>query len=560
MLDCLLCFWYNLFIMFVRIKTSPNSPKKAVQIVENIRTGNKVKQRIVRHVGTALTDDELEHLKNLAEFIKANIEDTQEPTIFAPEEMAEMAIQTRKKKEEEEEERELSVNLKALREEKRVVLGIHDVYGEIYKELGFNRVIPVRKASARNMLYHVVMGRVGNPESKMATVNHFEENFGINLSLSSVYRMMDTIDEKAEEKIKEVAWQSVNTLFSNPVRVVFYDLTTLYFESVTEDEIRDYGYSKDMKFNQVQVLLGILVTDKGLPIGYRVYNGSTYEGHTLRDAIEDLEKRYKIREVIFVADSGLLSAKNTEVLEEMKKEYILGARIKNLSEKIKKEIIKKETYTSVGEYAIKEIAYKGKRLIVTYSESFAKKDAQDRQRAIEKLLKKKNTKDLISNYGYKKYIKVNGDAIVELDIEKVERDRLFDGIHGVITNNTTLSAEEIVRQYHGLYQVEDTFRVTKHDIKIRPIFHWSPRRIKSHIAICFMALTLIRHLQYRMYVLGKPMSAERIRRALMSVQLSILKDIKTKQRYAIPSSISNDANEIYKAVGLKLSNIPYQIK
>ncbi|MCX8027992.1 MAG: hypothetical protein N3A62_09100 [Thermodesulfovibrionales bacterium] len=68
-LDFLLCFWYILFIMFVRIKTSPNSPKKAVQIVENIRTGNKVKQRIVRHVGTALTDSELEHLKNLADFI-----------------------------------------------------------------------------------------------------------------------------------------------------------------------------------------------------------------------------------------------------------------------------------------------------------------------------------------------------------------------------------------------------------------------------------------------------------------------------------------------------------
>lgn len=545
--------------MFVRVKTSPKSPKKAVQIVKNVRVGNKVTQKIIRHVGTALTEEELQRLLELAEFIKASIQDSVQPTLFSPEDMAEVAIKARKQKKEE---KALPVDLKDLREEKRIITGIHEVYGEVYKEVGFNRVISARKPSVRNTLYHIVMARIANPLSKMATVENLEKHFGVTLSLSSVYRMMDTLDDRAEEKIKKMAYQSAKALFPESLKAVFYDLTTLYFESFTEDELKDYGYSKDMKFNQVQVLLGIVVTESGLPIAYKVYNGSTYEGNTLKDAIEQLRSEYQIQDVVFVADSAILSKRNIELLEGLNKQYILGARLKNLPEDIKKEILNKESYISLDKegYSIKEIEYKGKRLIVSYSPVRAQKDAYDRERAIEKLLKKSKTEELISNYGYKKYLKINGDTTIQLDEEKIKRDALWDGIHGVITNNRTMKAEEILRQYHGLWQIEETFRVTKHDIKVRPIFHWTPRRIKAHIAICFMALTLIRHLQYRMKVLGKGLSAEKIRQALLSVQLSILRDIKTNHVYAIPSAITTEAKEIYKAVGLKLSDVPYRIK
>lgn len=553
--------------MFVRVKTSPNSPKKAVQIVENLRDGDKVKQRIVRHVGTAFNDEELKRLKDLAEYIKASIESETQPTLFSPETMAQMAIEARNRANDE----PINVNLKNLREQKRIILGIHDVYGQLYKETGFDDVIPYgsRKVSAVKNLFHIVMGRLANPASKMATVLDLSEHFGVTLSLPAVYRMMDQIDQKVIERIQQRAYSSASMLLNEPIRVIFYDCTTLYFESFTEDELKQYGYSKDMKFNQSQVLLAIMVTQQGLPLGYEVYEGSRYEGHTLKDAIDKIEKRYRIKEVTFVADSAMLSKENVGLLEEMGKHYILGARIKNLPQAIKEQILDKESYHEIsdntsGTYYIKEINYQGKRLIVTYSSARAQKDAYDRQKSIEKLQSRlnKHTTDptqLISNYGYKKYIKITGNTNVEINQEKVKEDALWDGLHGVITNNTEYPAKEVIEQYHGLWQVEETFRISKHDLKIRPVFHWTPRRIRAHIGICFMALCLSRHLQYRMRVLGKPVSPEVIRQSLVSVQLSIVKDNKTGHLYGIPSAITQQAREIYKAAGIKLSNIPFLI-
>jgi transposase len=316
-----------------------------------------------------------------------------------------------------------------------------------------------------------------------------------------------------------------------------------------------------MKFNQSQVLLAIIVTEHGLPIGYEIYEGSTYEGHTLKDALKKLEERFGVKDITFVADSALLSKANIQLLEQMQKQYILGARLKNLPKEVKEKILDKDTFTGT-ELLYKEIPYNGKRLIVTLSPMKAKKDAHDRQKAIDNLLSKldnSNPTAFISNFGYKRFIKIDGDAKVKLDEEKIQENARWDGIHGVITNNSTLTPAQVIEQYHGLWQVEETFRITKHDIKVRPIFHWTPKRIKAHIAICFIALCLIRHLQFRMKVVGKPLSAEKIRRALISAQASIVKDIKTNRLYGIPSVVSQHTKEIYKAIGIKINAVPFTL-
>ena len=554
--------------MFVRIKTTPNSPKKAVQIVESYREGNKVKQRIVRHVGTALTDTELQKLIELAEYIKANIENQSNPMLFSPEQIAEVAIQSARIKEEN---KHLKVDLKNLREKQRVIVGIHEVYGQIYRELGFDKVIPnpKRKPSVVKNLFHIVMGRLSNPASKLSTVNDLSENFGIKLSLPLVYKMMDAIDDRVIKGIEEKAYNVATNLFKEPIKVIFYDATTLYFESFEEDDLRQKGYSKDMKFNQTQVLLAVMVTEKGIPIGYELYEGSKYEGKTLKDAIDKIHQRYNIEDITFVADSAILSKSNIEILEGLGKKYIIGARLRGMPKDIKREILDLESYRSINneeKYLIKEIQLEGgKRLIVTYSELKSMKDARDRQETIDRLLKKINGKTikadiLISNYGYKKYIKVKGESEIEIDEEKIASDRKWDGLHGVITNDNNLTEEEIISQYKGLWQVEETFRISKHDLRIRPIYHWTARRIKAHIAICFIALCCARYLNYRLAIQKKPMSTERIRRALNSVQLSILEDIETKNLYGIPSVIKQDAKLIYDAMGLKLSSVPFQIK
>jgi len=556
--------------MFVRIKTTPNSPKKAIQIVESFRDGNRIKQRIVRHVGAAINDDELKRMQELAEHIKAGMEQQgSQPGLFPAEEMAEIVIQARNRQTDE----SLPVDLKKLREQQRVIVGIHEVYGRVYEELGFDKVIPnpKRKPAAVKNLFHVVMGRIANPISKMATVMDLSENFGIELSLPSVYRMMDQIDEKVISLIQQQAYQTACGIFKQKINVLFYDCTTLYFESFTEDELKENGYSKDMKFNQPQVLLALLVTEHGLPIGYDVFPGSQYEGHTLEKAVQKIERNYQINDIVFVADSAMLSEDNMRLLESMGKRYIVGARLKNMSKKDQEKILDKTDYRSLHnpdneyEYSVKEMDVNGRRLIVSYNEKNARKDAFDREKSIERLLSKlkkngTNPADLISNFGYKKFLLLNGEATVEVNQEKIEREKLWDGIHGVITNHPNLTPEQIIQQYHGLWQVEQCFRLSKHDLKIRPVFHWTPQRIKAHIAICFMALTCMRYLYYRIKTQYTTLSEQQIRQKLLSVQISILKHQQSRILYGVPSSVNQEVKKIYHIMGMKISDVPFRVK
>jgi transposase len=554
--------------MFVRVKTSPNSPKKSVQIVQSVRNGKKVSQKIVRHVGTALDDFELKKLIELAEFYKAKLEAEANPTLFSPETIAEMAINARKANEVDD--KPLNVNLKNLHEQARVVTGIHEVYGQIYRDLGFDKVIkkPQRNLAANKNLFNIVMARIANPTSKRSSVMALEKDFGVKLSLEGVYKMMDKLDDEAIEKIELQAYSNAQKILKEKINVVFYDCTTLYFESFTEDELKQNGYSKDMKFNQPQVLLGLISTSEGLPIGYGLYAGSQYEGTTLQDATEKLKEKYDVDKVVVVADSGLLSQENQDNLEEEGLDYILGARIKNMSKKIEKQILDKSKYrkiTDEGNEEILEIELsQDKRLIVTYSPKRAEKDKHDREKAVKKLKEKigksKNPASLISNYGYKKYLKIKGETRVELDKVKLANAAAWDGLHGIITNKKDITAKEVLDYYHQLWQIEENFRISKHDLRIRPIYHWTPKRVKAHIAISFMALVCVRHLEYRVKRQYKKLSPEVIKNELLHSQCSILKDISTNKKYCLPSKTTRELKKIYQTVGKKIDSVPFEIK
>jgi len=553
--------------MFVRVKTTPNSPKRSVQIVENYRKDGKVKQRIVRYVGAALNDRELKALKDLAEVIKAEMEQEVQPGLFSPQEIAEKAINVRDSKEAEE---SLRVDLKKLREEQRITLGIHEVYGKLYYQLGFDEVLGKSRMmeKSRSNLKHIVLARNASPLSKRATVKELSDHFGVDISLSSVYRTMDHLDDKIIDRIKDTALYSAQQLFGINLRVLFYDCTTLYFESFKEDELKNNGYSKDLKFNQPQVLLALLVTEAGIPVGYEVFPGCTFEGHTLQTAIERVESKYNISDLVIVADSAMLGKDNLKWLEDHGKRYIVGARLKNLSKSQQSKILNRDNYSEYnGELynSVADIPHGDKcRLVVSYSEKRAKKDFKDRETALEKLTgklkKSRNPLSFGGSYGYKRFLKTASEAVVEIDEKKVNKAAMWDGLHGVITNIKDMTAEQIREHYHGLWQVEESFRITKHDLKIRPVYHWTPKRIKAHIAICFMSLTLARHLMYRTKLQYQNMSAEEIRRNLSSVQLSILKDVSTNKRYGVPSAITPEAAKLYKIMAINWSPVPFEVK
>ena len=574
--------------MFIRVKKTPNSPRSSIQIVESIRVEGKVRQKIVKHVGVANDERELEELKILAESIKRKLELENCLPLFTPEELDKEINRAKKKMDDGQySDEDYIVNVKNLIEEDRVITGIHDIYGKLFDELNLNSIFayPSRNKRSIEHFKNIVLARIAKPDSKRASVNMLEENFGISMNLDSVYKMMDKLNDKSIEKLNTLAYNKTKELFGEKIDVIYFDATTLYFESFTEDEFKKNGYSKDRKFNQPQVVLALMVTKEGLPIGYEAFAGDTFDGHTLIPSLKVLREKYNIDKVVYVADSGMFNNDNLKELEELEKHefnYIVGARIKKLSKSIKEQIVNQENYKELN--ADKRVARftldNGRKLVVTYSKKRAKKDRADREKGIiklkAKLEKEKSVKSHLSNHGYKKYLQLEEseensqnknssnnkknscDLTIVLNEDKIKEDEKWDGLKGLVVNaNSTLSNEEILTQYNNLWQVEESFRITKHDLKIRPIYHWTPKRVKAHLAISFTAYMLTRYLEYRVRLQYKKLSPKVIRNLLLNVQKSIVYDKQKKIKYIIPSKIKPEAKKIYNLMEVNHSLTPY---
>ena len=511
--------------MFIRVKTSNNNRTTFVQIVQSVRAADRVTQRIVRHIGVAKDETELEKLKILAHSIKTKLEAGGQQYLFKPEEVTSL-----KKTGTVYENSDYNVNLGNLIEEQRLVAGIHEAYGKLFDDLGYNKVInyPSRNKLIVDVFKNIVLARIANPASKRASVLKLEEDFGLTINLDRVYRMMDMLDESAIERLKKRTYDSTLSLIGQKINVIFYDATTIYFESFTEDELKKCGYGKDGKNNQPQVLLALMVTSDGLPIDFEVFAGNTFEGSTLIPSLTKVRQKYDIDKVVFVADSAMLSATNIAELESLKDSrfsYIVGARLKNLSSTLKSSILDINNYKELSQgLRIGQFDYSGKKLIVSFSVKRARKDAHDRKKAVEKLKakleKSSSIKANVSNNSYRKYLKIQGSSKLELDEDKIEADSVWDGLHGVITNSG-LDPSQVLEKYKELFNVEAAFRVTKHDLAVRPIYHWKPERVKAHIGICYCAYAIVKNMEYRVSLQYKKISIEDIRDILMHVDVSI---------------------------------------
>ena len=568
--------------MFVRIKSkSKDKYNKSVQLVESSRVNGKVVQTIVKHIGVAYNDEQLDELRLLAKSIQITLENVDKESLFQPEELLQDLILEDIYDQSIYNDEDYNVDIRNLEEESRVITGIHDIYGKLYDELKVGSIIanPARNVATVKIFKEMVISRIANPDSKRGSVAALEEKYGVEIDLDKVYRMMDKLDDIAIAKLNTLSYNKTKELFGDKIDVIYFDATTIYFESFSEDSgddaLKKNGYSKDLKFNQPQVVLALMVTKDGLPIGYEAFAGDTFDGHTLIPSLKILREKYNIDNVVYVADSGMFNKDNLQELdqlEEHKFNYIVGARIKNISKSIKEKILYMDDYVQLTEdVKVKNITLdNGRKLIVTHSLKRARKDKSDREKGIiklrEKLQKNRSVKTHLSTQGFKKYLQLEDpkdketscDLTITLNEEKIAQDALWDGLKGLVVNkDSKLTNDEILTQYANLWQVEESFRITKSDLKIRPVYHWKPSRVKAHLAISFAALLIVRHLEYRVKIQYKKLSPKKIKELLLSVQHSIVVDKTRKIKYAIPSKTNVDINKLYRIMGLKKHTTPY---
>ncbi|MFZ0565681.1 MAG: IS1634 family transposase [Chlamydiales bacterium] len=524
----------------MRVKTHPSSPHKQVQICHSFREEGKSRQKVIRHIGTARNENELQELKNLAATIKAQIELENQLSF------SKLIV--------EEPQESNQVNLFALKEKGRHIEGFHDIFGKIFSQAGFNDILP---KSQSEVLLDVLLARIAAPCSKSKTQKILSGEFGKDISLDRIYRMMDALIAN-KDKIQRKIFETTQNICNKEVDVLLFDVTTLYFESVEEDELRDFGFSKDQKFHMTQVVLALATTKEGLPLGYRLFPGDTAEVSTLISSLQDWRRTLPIDRVIFVADRAMMSESNLALLEEAKINYVVAAKLKKMKGNIQTKILEGPKQKEETDKAYQDMLLaNGRRLIISHSMRREEKDKKDRERGLKRVQKKlgkgKSLKRLIPNYGYQKYIKIEGDGKVKLDEEKVKSEEGWDGFHGVITNCLETQVDELLSHYRRLWVIEESFRIQKHTLRIRPIYHFKPERIEAHILLCYMAFSLMRYLEYEIKKFEMGLSMEEVRTALWSVQVSLLHEGGTENWYRMPSNFSEEARKIYQIIGVKRS-------
>ena len=419
--------------------------------------------------------------------------------------------------------------------------GIELVLGRIFDEIGFNKIND-------ELFRSLVLYRLVYPKSKLKTTEYLYRYEQKEWSEDAIYRYMDKLHSTQKEFVQQISYAHSLKVLGGQINVVFYDVTTLYFEIDQEDELRKTGFSKKGKHQNPQIILGLLVSKNGYPLAYDIYQGNKFEGHTLLPIIDSFKSKYKIEKLTIIADSGLLSQSNIDELQTKNYEFILGARIKNQKYTVQQKILNLQLKN--GESQL--IQTNDLKLIVSYSDDRAKKDRYNREKGLRKLEKQvrtgKLTKSSINNRGYNKYLKLEGELNVKIDLEKFNQDAQWDGLKGYITNSS-LTKGEILENYHHLWRIEKAFRIAKTDLKIRPIYHRLQRRIEAHICLTFAAYKIYKELERQLKEKQVPYSATKvieIAQSIFEIEIKTTKSKEIVRKILLVNQEQKDLNKFLK--------------
>ena len=431
--------------------------------------------------------------------------------------------------------------------------GLHDVLRRITRKTKIT-------FDLNNAVFLMLLERLQAPVSKLQNFSHQAEYLNFpTIELHHLYRSLDIL-AKNNELIQQQIYQTGRNLFNNEIDIVFYDVTTFYFQSdiEKENELRQMGFGKDGKIGKTQILFSMMIDKDKNPIGYRIFKGNTFEGATFENALDDLKKKYCIDKVIIVADRGMLSKSNVEKVVTHGYDYVIGERLKSLPKAQKEILLDRKNYKNewiyldnqdkkvMVQYTTLEVG--DKTIICTYSEKRAKKDKYDRLEKLEKAQKLLKNPSNLKKKASRFFLKATSNEKYELDLNKIENAAKYDGLMAISTN-TTISTTTILDQYKQLYKIEQSFRTFKSHLEVRPMFHWTDARIEGHICMCYMALTMQNWVLSKCNKTKTKVTEKTLRSTLDKMQLS---------------KIQNESNELYlrskpsalealiqKAVGVK---------
>lgn len=414
----------------------------------------------------------------------------------------------------------------------------------------------------------MLIERLNDPVSKLSNFKNQQDYLGLQpVELHHLYRSLDYLCEN-QEPIKLQIFNRYRNLFNHKFDLVFYDVTTFYFESSVEKEghLRQKGFGKDGKIGNTQVVFGMLIDKNKHPVYYKLYNGKQYEGHTLTNALDELKAKFLIDKIIVVSDTGMMNSDNIEFIENKTDyEYIFGERMKNLPQAKKSEIINPDNYKNTvkvldrrgKEIAIKyyQTEYKNKILISTYSEKRARKDRHEREEKIRKAHKLLENPSQLKNKAAHYYLKPVDKEKYVFDEEKIKQSEKYDGYFCIATNIKNPNIDEILDNYKHLFQIEHGFRTMKSHLETRPMFHWTDSRIEGHICLCYIAYTLLTNLQIQLKKQNINLSENQIRKAICGMQLSLIQQ--GKESYYLRSALTLEQEQILKT--LKIKELPDMI-
>lgn len=489
------------------VKTS--SGKYALQVVS--KTGDKL--TVHKHIGSYLTDFEKQRLYLKArEYIEKESGQVSLLGLIPKTDFSEIVITKSKP------------------------LFAYRFLSGIYHTLGFD-------GYADEVLKDLIIARIFSPSSKNEARELLLDLFEKRYSLKTIYRhLKSTSDGKFKEFTQTALINFAKEDLGDDLKLIFYDVTTLYFDSQARAGLKEFGFSKDHRPADTQIVVGLVVNKQGFPLYFDIFAGNTFEGHTFLVVVEKIIKLLNNPKIVVVADSAMLSKINIEALSARGIGFIVGARLSNLPVSLINTVSAKLGGTDKN---TSPFEYNGFRLVCQYLAKRANKDRSDRQKQITKAQSLINKPSGAINRF--RFLKKSSNQKYTINKELIDKACKLEGIKGYITN-TNLTEADIIDKYHNLWKIENCFRITKSDLVARPVFHHLDESIKAHLVIVFTGLAITRYIEIK-----TNLSIKRVLKIASKVLTHTVKNIKTGDVTYIETKIE-DAElknnvEILKSLG-----------